>query len=54
LWMVEFLDGCDEAAEPSRGDCSSLPEFDFPKEAAFSCWSVQSKFISRFSERLLY
>jgi hypothetical protein len=53
--MAEFLDGCDEVAVPSRGDCSSLPEIDFAKEAAFTCWmTVQRKFISQFSERLLY
>ena len=36
LWVAEDFESGDEAAEPSRGDCSSLPEIDFAKEAAFT------------------
>jgi hypothetical protein len=36
LWAGDL--GCDEAAEPSRGDCSSLPEIDFATGVAFTCW----------------
>ncbi len=43
LWMVEGLESCDEVAEPSRGDCSSVPEFGFATEAAFTCWMGAEK-----------
>jgi hypothetical protein len=45
------LEGGDEAAEPSRGDCSSLPEIDFATEPPSVAGWVQRKFISLISER---
>jgi len=38
LWAKDVLDGGCEAAEPSRGGCSSLPRIDFATGVAFTCW----------------